>query len=213
MGCGWVGVGHGWQVSSLASVYHKPQQSFLVHADRQAVTLAATAAGNDIGGEDGHGTADASAASASSARAAASSDPLDVLDLIGGGGGGGGGGASAQKPAVVDDLLDLLGDIGAGAAPPPAQAPVGGGAGGGMMDLLGGMSLDGGGGGGAGRGAAGGVGKPLKALLTGDKGGPLVHLFLSLTCISLFLCHFKCMHDSRRFLQARVYRHLEMPMV
>ena len=99
------------QVSSLASVYHKPPQSFLLDSARQAVTVAAPRAANKGSQDDETG---AQAATAGGAPVATASQGLDVLDLIGGGDAGTGAAGAAQKPAVVDDLLDLLGDIGGG---------------------------------------------------------------------------------------------------
>ena len=152
------------QVSSLASVYHKPPQSFLVDSGRQAVTLASSPGGDT----KGWGGAPQVVSAGGTASAA---DSLDVLDLVGGGGG------ASHKPAVVDDLLDLLGDIGGGGGGGP-PVTMQGGRGGGVIDLMGGLSIeDGMGGGGSGDfGGAGGTGasassKPLKTLLTGDKGG------------------------------------------
>ena len=147
------------QVASLASVYHKPPQSFLIDSARQAVNLAAPSTNNGLQ-EDETGV---EAATAGGAPRGASSQGLDVLDLIGGGDSRNGAAAPAQKPAVVDDLLDLLGDIGGAGGGGAAAAPLGG-----MLDLMGGMSLAGGGGGNTGRGGGGLV---LKTLLPADKGG------------------------------------------
>ena len=158
------------QVSSLASVYHKPPQSFLLDSARQAVTVAAPRAANKGSQDDETG---AQAATAGGAPVATASQGLDVLDLIGGGDAGTGAAGAAQKPAVVDDLLDLLGDIGGGSGGGGAvAAPTGaGGAPGGILDLMGGMSLAGGGGGTPGAEGAGAGGQALTALLTADKGG------------------------------------------
>ena len=147
------------QVASLASVYHKPPQSFLIDSARQAVNSAAPAANKGLQ-EDETGV---QAATAGGAPRSAGSQGLDVLDLIGGGDSRNGFAAPAQKPAVVDDLLDLLGDIGGAGGGAAAAAPPGG-----MLDLMGGLSLAGGGGGNTGRGGGGQV---LKTLLPADKGG------------------------------------------
>jgi AP-1 complex subunit beta-1 len=147
------------QVASLASVYHKPPQSFLIDSARQAVNLAAPAANKGLQ-EDETGV---EAATAGGAPRGAGSQGLDVLDLIGGGDSRNGFAAPAQKPAVVDDLLDLLGDIGGAGGGAAAAVPPGG-----LLDLMGGLSLAGGGGGNTSRGGGGQV---LKTLLPADKGG------------------------------------------
>ena len=178
------------QVSSLASVYHRPSTSFLLDSGRQAVTQAVAPAGDDKAWHEGDGGSHAASAGGGGGGSGSggASEALDVLDLIGADAASGGSGAGAQQrpasSAVVDDLLDLLGDIGGGgAAPPPPAAGSGAGAsGGGMIDLMDGMSIGGSGGGGAsggvqnggGAGAAGfGAqgGQPLKTLLASDKGG------------------------------------------
>ena len=151
-----------YQVSSLASVYHKPAESFLVDSAREVLSVPVTAATE--------GKADADAGSRPNGEAGGSD--LDVLDLVSGRAGDKAGGAGAgQKPAVVDDLLDLLGEIGGGAAAAPAAAPAGGGAS--MLGLMGGLDL------GIGRVSGGQVGmegsaggsKPFRNLLTAERGG------------------------------------------
>jgi AP-1 complex subunit beta-1 len=152
------------QVASLASVYHKPPQSFLIDSARQAGNMAAPAAMQ----EDETGV---QTATAGGAPGGSGSQGLDVLDLMNAGADSRTGFAPpAQKPAVVDDLLDLLGDIG---GPGGGGGGGGGGAGGasatpgGVLDLMGGMSLAGVGG----NTGQGGGGQVLKTLLSADKGG------------------------------------------
>ena len=71
-------------MSSLASVYHRPEQSFLLddaEAGRVPVSLSAAPAAEGKGWEEGDGGAQEGATTG----AAHAADPLDVLDLIGGG--------------------------------------------------------------------------------------------------------------------------------
>ncbi|WIA30567.1 hypothetical protein OEZ86_000650 [Tetradesmus obliquus] len=159
------------QISSLASVYHKPADTFVSRQRLAVQTVDTLAAARSFAEEDVAAAAAAPQATGNGAPAAAaaavSSAPVvDLLgeDLLGDSTPAAAPAAPAATPGGLDDLLGGLDVAPAAAAAPPAAAPAAAAAAADPFDLLGGMAAA------APAAAAAAAAPSLPQLLGGEKG-------------------------------------------